>query len=116
MNLRLQELPGASEWFQPVAPGGSCTSEALAARLVSSVTVCRTVLVLFQVIVPPTLRQTLAGTNRRESVASTVTAACGLEQVGPVLVLGELLLGLLLLELELALETTVICPSIPKVS
>ena len=74
MNLRVHELPGGSEWFQPVAPDGTAASAALAARLDSSVTVCRTVPVFFQVIVPPTLRQTVAGTNRSESVASIVTA------------------------------------------
>jgi hypothetical protein len=72
--LRLQEVPGLSEWFQPVAPEGTAASEALAAKLGSSVVVCVMVLVLFQVTVPPTLRQTLAGVNLSESVASTVIA------------------------------------------
>jgi hypothetical protein len=108
--LRVKEVPGASVWFQPVAPEGRAASEALAARLASSVVVCVTVPVFFHVTLPPNFRQTLAGLNLRESVASTVTADWGLEQVEDEPELDDELLEVLVL------ETTVICPSIPRVS
>jgi hypothetical protein len=58
-------------------------SEATAARLGSSVVVWVMSLVLFQVTVPPALRQAVAGTNFRLLVASMVTEDWALAAVQP---------------------------------
>jgi hypothetical protein len=81
--LRVKEVPGPRGWFQPVAPEGRAASEALAARLASSVVVCAMVPVFFHVTLPPTLRQMLAGLNLRASVASTVTADWAVAKLHP---------------------------------
>ncbi len=74
MSFREKEPPGFRGWFQELAPLGRAASAGLAAREEESVVVWKMLPTFFQVMVPPALRQTLAGTNLRELVASTVTA------------------------------------------